>query len=432
MKREPLSRGEKVLAIASVVVVSTILGGGLWLERINAEPKLDFPPVAKRPSTNGFDVYLRAGQTIRDWAPTVDAASDTEIVTDAKIREQRYGLARRQAWLKSNAGGFALFEKALTLPCLHPDVRRQSLGQLPDYRDFRSLARQITARTNTLKLRGDWNGAAHSGLDSIQMGIDIARGGPIMSKHVGAACAAIGRASLENVPNRLNSRETTAAARRLEGLIARRVSYSEALEEEKWAASGQFLLRTRTTAWRDFVTPRQSLPLWLRLKTVSKTEVVFALIQRIQQAKNELEKPYSSLLPPPETNFGAIDLFMEDDYRATRLGYNQAREVTGLNSLLLRFALRAYEAEQGKFPQTLDELAPKYLKAIPRDVFADGKPFHYRLEGKAYRLWSVGPDMKNDNGTPIPREHPLAKDQPWRPIPIRNDSKGDWIAGQHA
>jgi hypothetical protein len=80
---------------------------------------------------------------------------------------------------------------------------------------------------------------------------------------------------------------------------------------------------------------------------------------------------------------------------------NEAREVVPLQIVLLRFALRAYKLENGAFPAKLDDLAPKYLKQIPSDIFADRAPFGYRVQNSDYELWSVGPDGKDDGGAPL-------------------------------
>ncbi len=61
----------------------------------------------------------------------------------------------------------------------------------------------------------------------------------------------------------------------------------------------------------------------------------------------------------------------------------------------LDLALRCYQLEHGKLPESLDVLAPEYLKTVPVDPFT-GKPFGYEATGANPRLWSVGPDQKTD------------------------------------
>ena len=60
-------------------------------------------------------------------------------------------------------------------------------------------------------------------------------------------------------------------------------------------------------------------------------------------------------------------------------------------------ALALHEAETGRFPATLGELTPKYLKVIPPDRFS-GKGLVYRREGKGCVVYSVGMNLKDDGG----------------------------------
>lgn len=59
-------------------------------------------------------------------------------------------------------------------------------------------------------------------------------------------------------------------------------------------------------------------------------------------------------------------------------------------------ALERYRADKGAYPDTLDALVPAYLTRIPDDPYA-GAPPRYASE-PSRRLWSVGPDRKDDDG----------------------------------
>ena len=61
-------------------------------------------------------------------------------------------------------------------------------------------------------------------------------------------------------------------------------------------------------------------------------------------------------------------------------------------------ALRRFQLLHGRLPEKLEELVPAFLSAVPTDRM-DGKPLRYRREGeKAFTLWSVGEDLKDDGG----------------------------------
>jgi len=61
-------------------------------------------------------------------------------------------------------------------------------------------------------------------------------------------------------------------------------------------------------------------------------------------------------------------------------------------------ALAACKAETGKYPAHLDDLAPRYVKAVPQDLFADG-PLEYKPSGEGYVLYSIGPNTTDDGGS---------------------------------
>jgi hypothetical protein len=74
-------------------------------------------------------------------------------------------------------------------------------------------------------------------------------------------------------------------------------------------------------------------------------------------------------------------------------------------NLQIAFALAAYRKDNGKYPEKLDALAPKYLAAVPPDVFS-GKPLIYKPDGKGYLFYSVGPNEKDDGGRSIDDDPP--------------------------
>lgn len=67
------------------------------------------------------------------------------------------------------------------------------------------------------------------------------------------------------------------------------------------------------------------------------------------------------------------------------------------HNLHVAFALAAYKSDEGNYPKTLDALAPKYLAAIPQDMFS-GKALIYRPADNGYLLYSVGINGRDDEG----------------------------------
>ena len=61
------------------------------------------------------------------------------------------------------------------------------------------------------------------------------------------------------------------------------------------------------------------------------------------------------------------------------------------------FALRAYSADFGHAPESLEALVPKYTSEVPLDRFA-AKPLHYRREAGGHMLYSVGANGRDEGG----------------------------------
>ena len=71
----------------------------------------------------------------------------------------------------------------------------------------------------------------------------------------------------------------------------------------------------------------------------------------------------------------------------------QVKFSTEATAVLL--ALRAYQKEKGRLPDSLNELVPEYLSHLPLDPF-DGKPLRYSKEKKI--VYCVGRDLVDSGG----------------------------------
>jgi hypothetical protein len=63
-------------------------------------------------------------------------------------------------------------------------------------------------------------------------------------------------------------------------------------------------------------------------------------------------------------------------------------------------ALRLYRKENGRYPENLQQLVPKYLPSVPIDPY-DGRPLRYRKLAKGFKVWSVGGNCKDDGGIKV-------------------------------
>ena len=65
---------------------------------------------------------------------------------------------------------------------------------------------------------------------------------------------------------------------------------------------------------------------------------------------------------------------------------------------LLGVAMYRYRAKYGKYPEHFEQLTPEFLLTVPMDPF-DGKPMRLSKSDKGWVIYSVGPDLVDDQGS---------------------------------
>jgi hypothetical protein len=77
--------------------------------------------------------------------------------------------------------------------------------------------------------------------------------------------------------------------------------------------------------------------------------------------------------------------------------------ISGLRATRIVLAIVMFKRDEGRLPQKLDELTPKYLDKIPDDPF-DGKQMKYRVNADGtWVVYSVSYDGKDDGGVEDPK-----------------------------
>ena len=64
----------------------------------------------------------------------------------------------------------------------------------------------------------------------------------------------------------------------------------------------------------------------------------------------------------------------------------------------LALSLAAYRADYGTYPAKLPNLVPKYIAAVPKDIFNKNAELHYKRERGGYLLYSIGVNGKDNGG----------------------------------
>ena len=141
-------------------------------------------------------------------------------------------------------------------------------------------------------------------------------------------------------------------------------------------------------------------------------------------------RPYAALLPAPQEPGDLLCILYLTPFTTVRVRETDNRAQNALLETTL--ALHTYQLEHCFFPATLGSLVPRYLPSFPADPFALSGPLRYKVQGKTYLLYSVGPDGKDDGGRPIfdaTKPAPTASNRADSRRYVYDTSKGDIVAG---
>lgn len=299
----------------------------------------------------------------------------------------------------------AALSAAVRLPYLAPPRNSDNFSGLARYRE---ACRQLSAQARLELVDGHPGAAIQRALDAVELGAKMGRGGSLIDSLVGIACAAIGQNAAERCISRLSATEARAAGQRLDGILAQLPEPVEVMREERrqslWWARSVFAGRT------PIVTSPASLgdptnwvdDLWARgLLLVYPKSWGYAQVDRYWRAvETELRKPYAARTPPKASPPEWDPVLGGSSMELSTMQVPFARGRAYLRLLRVELALREYRVQAGAFPDSLQQLVPAHLAQVPQDPFND-QDLKYRRRGVSYLLYSVGPDLKDNAGTPI-------------------------------
>ena len=250
--------------------------------------------------------------------------------------------------IATNTSVLALVRSALKKQCALPmqAYLTNSAWMATELPSFKRIAVLLAAEGRLAELDGRADDAAKSYLDAIHFGSEISRNGFVISRLVGIACSAIGSIPLARLSPQLGCEQLKPIIAELDKIDHASVTWSEVRRTE-----GVFM----RYELRKVPNPITWVPLWW-------------------QARKSIQAAEAS----------------------------HQRALSRVRLLETELALRCYRAEQSGLPAQLSQLVPKYLPRVPQDPFS-GQALVYRAQGTNWLVYSLGPDRKDDGGTPAGR-----------------------------
>jgi hypothetical protein len=264
---------------------------------------------------------------------------DTSNFYDIKDEELRNVVQQNRAALQAVREGL---KRDCQMPLTYD--RNFYSSWLPHLTGLKTLVALLAAEGKLAEHERRTTDAVQSYLDAIRFGQEMSRGGLQVEKLLSLACEVLGLGRLGSLVPTLPPAEYRKLGKALEEIDRKR---------EPWEA---VLARERTFTRR--------------------TSSLFDLMW--------------------------FQIFSQKAIRARNRSFEEhaKRVEADLRLLMTDLAIRQFRGERGVYPNRLAELVPQFLKALPRDPFGTNG-FIYHTQTNGFLLYSVGPDGKDDGGTPV-------------------------------
>lgn len=379
--------------LGTLVLIAAIISG--WYSSTGKyQPKI--PPLPPLPNPNAFNDYVAAGQMLK-----ANGGTKAMYITNAKGMSVT-SLPGEQAVVRKNQAVLARMRQGFGKACRVPTTR--SFNDLfPYLAEARDLARLLSAEADVKAARGDYAGAFDAGLDTIQMGQDLARGGTLIHGLVTIAMEAIAHAAILKHVDKLSAADCDRLATRLESVLKTQVTFPQILQEESYFSLTS-LSKLKGNEAASLINPNEGLggeetPRWqktvggvywhyMRDRTLHELEDYYGALQA------EMQKPYAERKPVPEPK-SPIAAMIAPVFSQANTKFDETDMRNRLLVILLK--VRSYRLKQGQLPASLNVVGSD--PAVTTDPFS-AKPFVYKPQGGDYLLYSVGPNLKDDGGIP--------------------------------
>jgi hypothetical protein len=283
-----------------------------------------------------------------------------------KIDAPQASTEELRGFVENNREALRLVRVGLSRACQVPVEYSQAymVKHLKELADTKALAQALKAEGALAERENRLSDAVNSYLDTMRLGHQAARGGLLIDQLVGLACQAIGLNPLMNLRTNLSAQDWRGVIQTL-----------EAIERE------QEPLPAMLARERD----------WGR-RVIGVKYLRYRVLAHLRQT---LEQPY-------------------EKFRRKVQNLSARRRL-----LLAEAAVRCFWLENHRYPDSLRELVPGLLGAVPVDPYTE-TGLIYRPQTGAFLLYSTGPDGKDDGGTPIskgsapyPPKGDIFLDSPW-------------------
>ncbi|MCD6359406.1 MAG: hypothetical protein J7M38_00995 [Armatimonadetes bacterium] len=367
------------------------------------------PPTIHVPDPNAYDQYRTAFELLKGFEPPVEDATAAELRASIAGFEQAY----------------SALQQALDGECQFPAPAGMSHAP-SDLADASRACQFLVTHAAVDVLDGRMAQAALDCISCVRVGADVATSGSLAAGEVAIDCERLGLNALQAIVPRLKADGCLTALEALRTAEAERVALPTLLQGE--LASGKLTLQAQFEQIKSpeddpeqfmALTPEQreeALRQWdetLRQMGVlvwNPAESWFRHEEWFERLIEQTSKPWWEREEVPPTGDPLVDVLLP---APSKVQAQFAVADAKLRLVMCQLAAQAYILKEDETPEDLEALVPDYLPEVPADPFRDA-PLASTTRDEQFVIYSVGPDMTDDGGTPIEGD-------------VKEDSKGDLV-----
>jgi|GEM_PF-4091622 len=205
---------------------------------------------------------------------------------------------------------------------------------------------------------------------------------------------------LQNLEKNLSSTEMQLVLNRMSDIAARIPDYRKEWDAEKTNCITHLMEICSGSFWRilsgNYISDITGIS-FLKLLVYSKKQLFIEIEKRIDDYFEQVATK-KSITKDSDIKTGSSILLLTPTF-LSHLRFQVIHSRLLFDLIMLRWAVRVYKDEQGRYPDSLKDLTGKYLSSIPNDPFSDNEMYKYKVEDDTYTLYSIGPDCIDSGGT---------------------------------
>jgi hypothetical protein len=349
---------------------------------------------------NAADLYLKAFDAYR--APFEDEKKFLPYIGSVVLKagesltpETKTAM---ETFLSRNAKTLELLHQAGQVEqCRYqyPMIARQGFMN-PYYNEIKNCA-QLINQCVLIQIQSDRKTeACQSVIDELRLGRSLSREPSFISFLMGHSVASMGVESIQRLLGNCSLSEQQISILHAELLhIRNRLRLDQGLIGERCCLLDSLFMNqsmgfgTVPARWSGLMDTNvlRAIEFYDQLEAVAKMEPEKRLkeYQRIQEESKHLSVLFfiTRTLVPAVNTIAIVDL----------------RRIAQLDCARAGLGVERFRLAEGRLPETLEQLVPKFIEAVPIDPF-DGKPLKFKRLEKGYTIYSVGEDGEDNGGIP--------------------------------